>query len=148
CGCACCLYRKRTPAMRHRSNRRLSRSSPLLQQNRRRTNPTIRGHFQTRTRISAKPPSNSQPQAGLHRQRCGLLLPESLVMARPNKRFVRLRDAIEYMRNGQSLVRMHVPCGQAWFIAPRGGEVTTETAEALLARNDVQPGGDGLFKGC
>jgi hypothetical protein len=52
------------------------------------------------------------------------------------------------MRNGQSLVRMHVPCGQAWFIAPRGGEVTTETAEALLARNDVQPGGDGLFKGC
>jgi hypothetical protein len=52
------------------------------------------------------------------------------------------------MRNGQSLILMHCRSGQAWFIAPRGGEVTAETAKALLARNDVQPGQDGLFKGC
>jgi hypothetical protein len=69
-------------------------------------------------------------------------------MARSNKKFVTERDAIELMRNGQSLARMHVSGGgQAWFIAPRGGEVTQQVAEALLARNDVQPQADGLFPG-
>jgi hypothetical protein len=65
-----------------------------------------------------------------------------------NKRFVELRDAIERMRNGQSLMLMHMRDREAWLIAPHGGEVTAETAKALLARNDVQPGRDGLFKGC
>lgn len=69
-------------------------------------------------------------------------------MARSTRKFVTLREAIELMRNGQSLAQMHVSGGgKAWFIAPRGGEVTQQVAEALLARNDVQPGNDGLFPG-
>ena len=45
-------------------------------------------------------------------------------MARSTRKFVTLREAIELMRNGQSLAQMHVSGGgKAWFIAPRGGEV-------------------------
>jgi hypothetical protein len=43
---------------------------------------------------------------------------------------------------------MHVSGGgEGWFITPHGGEVTQQVAEALLARDDVQPQHDGLFPG-
>jgi hypothetical protein len=39
-------------------------------------------------------------------------------MARSTRKFVTLREAIELMRNGQSLAQMHVSGGgKAWFIA-------------------------------
>jgi hypothetical protein len=111
----------------------------------------IQERIQTRTRISAKRLSDPA-KAGCIGNGAACCCLEGIVMttSNKNKSFVTLRDAVELMRNGQSLVLMHCRGGQAWYIAPRGGEVATETARALLARNDVQPGGDGLglFKGC
>lgn len=56
-------------------------------------------------------------------------------------------DALEYMREGRPLVRMHTRIGMKWFIAP-GGEVSDAVAAHILARSDVQPGRDGMFPGC
>jgi hypothetical protein len=54
--------------------------------------------------------------------------------------------AIELMRGGRHLVKMHAPHGVQWYIVP-GGPVSDDVAQWLLARADIQPSADGLFPG-
>jgi hypothetical protein len=56
-------------------------------------------------------------------------------------------DALELMREGRSMLKMHTVQGMQWFIAP-GGQITETVAQRILARPDVQPHNDGLFPGC
>jgi hypothetical protein len=55
--------------------------------------------------------------------------------------------ALELMREGNLLMRMHTTNGLRWFVVP-GGKVTNSVAERILARPDVQPHDGGLFSGC
>jgi hypothetical protein len=55
--------------------------------------------------------------------------------------------ALELMREGKLLMRMHTVRGMRWFVVP-GGQVAESVAKRLLARPDVQPHDDGLFPGC
>ena len=52
----------------------------------------------------------------------------------------------DLMRAGGTLTQMHTHTGLCWFIVP-GGEVSAAIAAGLLKRPDVQPSGDGLFRG-
>jgi hypothetical protein len=67
----------------------------------------------------------------------------------PAPRLLNFDIALELMRDGCPLVRMHLPVsegGHAHYIVGKGGgRVSDKTAEALLGRNDVQPSGDGMF---
>jgi hypothetical protein len=54
--------------------------------------------------------------------------------------------AVNAMRAGGVLMKMHTCAGSCWYIVPYG-EVTAVVATELLERPDVQPGGDGLFPG-
>ena len=56
-------------------------------------------------------------------------------------------SALELMRQGRPLMRMHTVNGMRWFIVP-GGQVTDAVASRILARPDVQPRASGLFPGC
>lgn len=55
--------------------------------------------------------------------------------------------ALELMREGKLLLRMHTVNGMRWFIVP-GGPVAESVVKRLLARPDVQPYDSGLFAGC
>jgi hypothetical protein len=55
--------------------------------------------------------------------------------------------ALDLMREGKPLMRMHTVHGMRWFIVP-GGQVTDSVAGRILARRDVQPRDSGLFPGC
>jgi hypothetical protein len=55
--------------------------------------------------------------------------------------------ALDLMREGRLLTKMHTVSGLRWFIVP-GGRVTDNVAERILARPDVQPSDPGLFPGC
>jgi hypothetical protein len=55
--------------------------------------------------------------------------------------------ALELMREGKPLMRMHTVHGMRWFIVS-GGQVTDAVADRILARPDVQPRDIGLFPGC
>jgi len=55
--------------------------------------------------------------------------------------------ALELMREGKLLLRMHTVNGMRWFIVP-GGQVAESVVKRLLARPDVQPYDSGLFPGC
>jgi hypothetical protein len=55
--------------------------------------------------------------------------------------------ALELMREGKLLMRMHTVNGMRWFVVP-GGEVADSVAKRILARPDVQPHDTGLFPGC
>jgi hypothetical protein len=55
--------------------------------------------------------------------------------------------ALELMREGRPLMRMHTVHGMQWFVVP-GGQINNSTAEKILARPDVQPGREGLFPQC
>jgi hypothetical protein len=55
--------------------------------------------------------------------------------------------ALELMREGKLLLRMHTVNGMRWFIV-FGGQVAESVAKRLLARPDVQPYDSGLFPGC
>jgi hypothetical protein len=55
--------------------------------------------------------------------------------------------ALELMREGRPLMKMHTVNGMRWFIVP-GGQVTDAVAGRILARRDVQPRDSGLFPGC
>ena len=55
--------------------------------------------------------------------------------------------ALELMREGRSMLKMHTVHGMQWFIAP-GGQITETVAQRILARTDVQPQRDGLFPNC
>jgi hypothetical protein len=55
--------------------------------------------------------------------------------------------ALDLMREGRLLTRMHTVNGLRWFVVP-GGKVTDKVAERILARPDVQPHDSGLFPGC
>ena len=55
--------------------------------------------------------------------------------------------ALDLMREGRLLTRMHTVNGLRWFVVP-GGKVTDKVAEHILARPDVQPYDSGLFGGC
>jgi hypothetical protein len=55
--------------------------------------------------------------------------------------------ALELMREGKVLMRMHTVNGMRWFIVP-GGKITDSVANRILARPDVQPHDSGLFPGC
>jgi hypothetical protein len=55
--------------------------------------------------------------------------------------------ALDLMREGKLLIKMHTTNGMRWFIV-RGGPVTDSVAERILARPDVQPHDNGLFPGC
>jgi hypothetical protein len=55
--------------------------------------------------------------------------------------------AIDLMREGKLLMRMHTVNGLRWFVVP-GGKVTDSVAKRILARPDVQPRDTGLFPGC
>jgi hypothetical protein len=56
-------------------------------------------------------------------------------------------DALELMREGRAMFKMHTVQGMQWFIAP-GGQITETVAQRILARPDVQPQRDGLFPYC
>ena len=55
------------------------------------------------------------------------------------------QHALELMRAGQFLVRLHTRHRVLWLLA--NGEVTGETAKKILERPDVEALGDGLFVG-
>jgi hypothetical protein len=55
--------------------------------------------------------------------------------------------ALELMREGKLLRKMHTHNGMRWFVVP-GGQVTDAVARRILARPDVQPRDSGLFPGC
>jgi hypothetical protein len=55
--------------------------------------------------------------------------------------------AIELLREGKLLMRMHTVNGKRWFILG-GGQVADSVARRLLERPDVQPHDSGLFPGC
>jgi hypothetical protein len=55
--------------------------------------------------------------------------------------------ALELMREGKLLMKMHTVNGMRWFVVP-GGQISDKTAERILARRDVQPHDSGLFPGC
>jgi hypothetical protein len=55
--------------------------------------------------------------------------------------------ALELMRQGRLLMRMHTVAGMRWFVVP-GGQVAESDVKRLLARPDVQPHDSGLFPGC
>ena len=55
--------------------------------------------------------------------------------------------ALELLREGKLLTRMHTVNGMRWFIVP-GGQVADSTAKRILSRPDVQPHDSGLFPGC
>jgi len=55
------------------------------------------------------------------------------------------QHALELMRTGQCLVRLHTRHRVLWLLA--NGEVTGETAKKILERPDVEALGDGLFVG-
>ena len=55
--------------------------------------------------------------------------------------------ALDLMREGRPLMKMHTVNGMRWFIVP-GGQVTDAVARRILARPDVQPRDSGLFPGC
>jgi hypothetical protein len=55
--------------------------------------------------------------------------------------------ALDLMREGKLLMRMHTVNGLRWFVIP-GGKVTDSVAQRILARPDVQPSDPGLFPGC
>jgi hypothetical protein len=54
--------------------------------------------------------------------------------------------ALELMREGKLLMRMHTVNGMRWFVVP-GGKVADSVAKRILARPDVQPHDTGLFPG-
>jgi hypothetical protein len=53
--------------------------------------------------------------------------------------------ALELMRSGQCLVRMHTRHGARWFLSD--GQVSDATAEKLVMRSDVGQLDPGLFAG-
>jgi hypothetical protein len=55
------------------------------------------------------------------------------------------QHALELMRTGQCLVRLHTRHRVLWLLA--NGEITGETAKKILERPDVEALGDGLFVG-
>jgi hypothetical protein len=55
--------------------------------------------------------------------------------------------ALDLMREGRPLMKMHTVNGMRWFIVP-GGQVTDAVADRILERRDVQPRDSGLFPGC
>jgi hypothetical protein len=55
--------------------------------------------------------------------------------------------ALELMREGRPLMRMHTVNGLRWFVVP-GGQVAESVVKRILARPDVQPHDNGLFPGC
>jgi hypothetical protein len=55
--------------------------------------------------------------------------------------------ALELMREGRLLMRMHTVNGMRFFIVP-GGQIADSVAERILKRPDVQPHDSGLFPGC
>jgi hypothetical protein len=63
-------------------------------------------------------------------------------------------DALEYLREGSLLMRMHHSGDRLrWYIVATercqgGGQIADAVAERILRRNDVQPHNDGLFPGC
>jgi hypothetical protein len=70
----------------------------------------------------------------------------------PAPKTIKLDAAIALMRDGCLLVLMTLPAsegGHAYYVTGGrgGGRVSDETAEALLERNDVQPGGDNFSWG-
>jgi hypothetical protein len=55
--------------------------------------------------------------------------------------------ALDLMREGKILTRMHTVNGLRWFVVP-GGKVAESVAKRIIARPDVQPHDSGLFPGC
>jgi len=55
--------------------------------------------------------------------------------------------ALELLREGKLLTRMHTVNGLRWFVVP-GGQIADSTAKRILSRSDVQPHDSGLFPGC
>jgi hypothetical protein len=55
--------------------------------------------------------------------------------------------ALELLREGKLLMRMHTVNGMRWFVVP-GGQVAESVVKRILARPDVQPHDNGLFPGC
>jgi hypothetical protein len=55
--------------------------------------------------------------------------------------------ALELMREGRPLMRMHGIDRMRWYIVP-GGQIADNVVERILVRRDVQPCRDGLFPGC
>jgi hypothetical protein len=55
-------------------------------------------------------------------------------------------DALELLREGKLLMRMHTVNGMRFFIVP-GGQIADSVARRILSRKDVQPVDSGLFPG-
>jgi hypothetical protein len=54
--------------------------------------------------------------------------------------------ALELMREGRLLMRMHGVDRPRWYVVP-GGQIADNVAERILKRPDVQPYDSGLFPG-
>jgi hypothetical protein len=55
--------------------------------------------------------------------------------------------ALDLLREGRLLMKLHTVHGLRWFVVP-GGKVAESVAKRILARPDVQPHDTGLFPGC
>jgi len=55
--------------------------------------------------------------------------------------------ALDLMREGRLLMKLHTVHGRRWFVVP-GGQVAESVAKRILQRPDVQPFDSGLFPGC
>lgn len=66
---------------------------------------------------------------------------------RGNRKHVVAADrAVMAMKKGACLARMHVGSDMRWYLVP-GHQLTDETAQILINREDCQPAEDGLFPG-
>jgi hypothetical protein len=57
------------------------------------------------------------------------------------------KDAMELLRKGRLLTRMHTKVGLKWFVIP-GGQIADTVARKILARRDIEPHDGGLFPSC
>jgi hypothetical protein len=56
-------------------------------------------------------------------------------------------NALELLREGRLLTRMHTKIGMRWFVIP-GGQIADAVAKRILARKDIKPHDGGLFPNC
>ena len=69
-------------------------------------------------------------------------------MHSPPRKFLNMERALDVMRRGREMVRLHGQTEGCEYYIVDGGPVTSATAEAILCRPDVQPHSSGLFPGC
>jgi hypothetical protein len=70
-----------------------------------------------------------------------------MALARKPLRLILFKTALEHMRRGAKLMKMHAPGGELTYFVVPGGHVSEKDAEKLKQRPDVHAQNDGLFPG-